>query len=246
MLISEIDPRGLIAKSLSEHSQLDLFDTEALGRLKARTKTFESGSYVFREGLSFSDYVFVISGYLFRQKQTSDGYRQIVSFTIPGDIVNPENRFVNNLDYNVVCAEKSSIAYVQKSEFELLIDSHPSIRLAVDLRTTAESRQLREWLLNIGGRSAKTRVAHFLNEFAARTKLRGLSDGLHFSLPMSQEQIGDSVGITPVHVNRAIRSFVESGLISHTNRKYEIVDINGFRQVGQFSEKFLLVSNFPQ
>jgi CRP-like cAMP-binding protein len=244
-LISEIDPRGLIAKSLSEHSPIQDSENEAVGRLKARTRTFDSGSYVFREGLSFSEYVFVISGYLFRQKQNSDGHRQIVSLIIPGDIVNPENRFVNNLDYNVVCAEKSSIAYVQKSEFELLIDFHPSIRLALNLRTIAESRQLREWLLNVGGSSARTRVAHFLNEFAARTKSRGLSDGLRFSLPMSQEQIGDSVGITPVHVNRAIRSLVESGLINHTNRKYEIVDLSGFRQAGQFSERFLSVDNLP-
>lgn len=244
-MISEIDPHGLIAKSLSAHSRIQVFDSEALGRLKARTRTFESGSYVFREGLSFSDYAFVISGYLFRQKQTSDGYRQIVSLIIPGDIVNPESRFANNLDYNVVCAEKSSIIYVQKSEFETLIKSHPSIRLALDLRTTAESRQLREWLLNIGGRSARTRVAHFLNEFAARTRLRGLSDGLRFSLPMSQEQMGDSVGITPVHVNRSIRSLVESRLINHANRKYEIIDLEGFRQAGQFSERFLLVDDLP-
>lgn len=244
-MISGIDPRGLIAKNLSAYSQIQAFDHEALSRLKFRTRVFGSGSYVFREGLSFSDYVFLISGYLFRQKQTSDGYRQIVSMIIPGDIVNSENRFVNNLDYNVVCAEKSSVVYVQKSEFESLIESHPSIRLALDLRTTADSRQLREWLLNIGGRPARTRVAHFLNEFAARTKLRGLTDGLCFSLPMSQEQIGDSVGITPVHVNRAIRSLVESGLINHTKRKYEIVDIDGFREAGQFSERFLSVNNFP-
>lgn len=245
-MISEIDPHGLIAKSLSEHSPIQVFDNEALGRLKARTRTFESGSYVCREGLSFSDYAFVISGYLFRQKQTFDGYRQIVSMIIPGDIVNPENRFANNLDYNVVCAERSSIVYVQKSEFESLIDAHPFIRLALDLRTTAEARQLREWLLNIGGRSARTRVANFLNEFAARTKLRGLSDGLRFFLPMSQEQIGDSVGITPVHVNRSIRSLAQSGLINYTNRNYEIIDLNGFRQAGQFSEQFLSVNDSPQ
>ncbi|TCP97857.1 CRP-like cAMP-binding protein [Sphingomonas sp. PP-F2F-A104-K0414] len=245
-MISEIDPRGLIAKNLSAHSQIQVSDDEALGRLKARTRTFESGSYVFREGLPFSEYAFVISGYLFRQKQTSDGHRQIVSLIIPGDIVNPENRFVNNLDYNVVCAERSSIGYVQKFEFESLTDSHPYIRLALDLVTTAESRQLREWLLNIGGHSARTRVAHFLNEFAARTRLRGLNDGLRFYLPMSQEQIGDAVGITPVHVNRAIRSLVESDLINHTNREYEIVDLNGFRQAGQFSERFLTVNNFSE
>ena len=118
--------------------------------------------------------------------------------------------------------------------------------MALDLVTTAESRQLREWLLNIGGHSARTRVAHFLNEFAARTRLRGLNDGLRFYLPMSQEQIGDAVGITPVHVNRAIRSLVESDLINHTNREYEIVDINGFRQAGQFSERFLTVNNFSE
>lgn len=245
-MISETDPRGLIAKNLSAHSKMQFSDIEALGRLKTRTRTFKSGSYIFREGLSFSDYAFAISGYLFRQKQDLDGNRQIVSLIIPGDIVNPENRFVNYLDHNVVCAENSSIVYVQKSEFELLVDSNSSIQLALDLGTTAESRQLREWLLNIGGRSARTRVAHFLNEFAARTKLRGLSDGLHFSLPMSQEQIGDSVGITPVHVNRSIRSLVESGLINHTNRKYEIVDLNGFRQAGQFTERFLSVHNLPQ
>ena len=99
-MISDIDPLGLIAKNLSAHSQIQVFDDGALGRLKARTRTFDSGSYVFREGLPISEYAFVISGYLFRQKQTSDGHRQIVSLIIPGDIVNPENRFVNNLDHD--------------------------------------------------------------------------------------------------------------------------------------------------
>lgn len=245
-MISELDPRGLIAKSLSTHSRTQLDDNEALGRLKARNRIFDSGTYVFREGLSFSEYAFVASGYLLRQKLTLDGYKQITSLVIPGDIINPENRFVNNLDHNVVCAEKASIVYVNKSEFESLIYSHPSIRLALDLIAIAESRQLREWLLNIGGRSAKARVAHFLNEFAVRTKLRGLSNGVQFSLPLSQEQIGDSVGITPVHVNRAIKSLVESGLIIHKNRSYEIVDIDSFKKAGQFSESFLRASDLSK
>lgn len=242
-MISKIDTRGLITRSLSAYSPIHVRDNEALGRLKVRTRTFENGSYIFREGLSYSDYAFAISGHSFRQKQTVDGYRQIVSLIIPGDIINLENRFVNNLDHNVVCAEQSIVVYVSKTEFDTVVDSCPSIQLALNLKMLSESRQLREWLLNIGGRSARVRVAHFLNEFAARTKLRGLSDGLRFALPMSQEQIGDSVGVTPVHVSRSIRALVGNRLINHKNRQYEIVDSAGFREAGEFSDNFINVHN---
>lgn len=238
-MISDIDTRGLIEKSLSTYSPILPLDNDALGRLKVRTRIFDPGSYIFREGLLSSDYAFSISGHSFRQKQTVSGYRQIVSLIIPGDLVNPENRFQSQLDHNVICAEQTIIAYVKTIDFNTLLSFHPSIDRALNLLMVEELRQLREWLLNIGGRSARIRVAHFLNEFAARTKLRGLSDGLRFALPMSQEQIGDSVGITPVHVNRSIKSLVDSGFIKHKNRKYEIVDPVGFREAGEFSEYFI-------
>ncbi|RMB26269.1 CRP-like cAMP-binding protein [Sphingomonas sp. PP-F2F-G114-C0414] len=243
ILNSSLNNIGLTIAGLSAYSAITNEDIEALMALRIKTRIFETGSYIFREGILNSDYAFSISGYSFRQKQTIGGYRQILSMIIPGDIINPENRYVSSLDYNVQCASRSLVAYASRSDFDTLLNVCGSVSLAMSLSSVADSRQLREWILNISGRSARTRVAHFLNEFAFRTKARGIGDGISFELPMSQEQIGDSVGITPAHVNRALRSFTEDGLIEQSIRSYRIINADRFRYVGEFTEGYIFGSN---
>src|SRR5258705_10418025 len=68
-----------------------------------------------------------------------------------------------------------------------------------------EASILREWVVNVGRRDARRRIAHILCELAVRLESRGLATDDGFELPMSQEQLANATGLTSVHVHRVLR-----------------------------------------
>jgi hypothetical protein len=97
----------------------------------------------------------------------------------------------------------------------------------------------REWVLNIGQRDAKSRVAHMLCEFAIRREAAGLGSPERFDLPMSQEQVGDATGLTSVHVNRMRRALGEDGVIDRNKRDVRITDWKRLRDIAGFDPMYL-------
>ena len=134
----------------------------------------------------------------------------------------------------------ATVIYISMPHLNECIDRFPNVGLALDMCLLAEVRRLREWLLNIGGRDGQSRVANFINEFASRTKLRGISDGISFDMPISQELIGNAVGMTAVHVNRILKRLVADNLIQYKDRGYKILDLHRFQDVGQFTGNYIL------
>lgn len=229
----------LALKHFSEHSRVSPGEVSAINAIALKTKSFEPGAYVFREGLINPEYAFVLSGYFYKQKVTTQGHRQIISIAIPGDVLNPELRIFNNPDVSVQCMSAATVAYVSLKSLNECIDLFPNVGFALDMSMLAEVRRLREWLLNIGGRDGQSRIANFISEFALRTKIRGLSDGISFEMPISQELIGNAVGMTAVHVNRILKRLVSDNLLQYRGRAYNILDLHRFQDVGEFTGNYI-------
>lgn len=229
----------LAIKNFSEHSPVSAEEVNAINAIASKTRSFEPGAYVFREGLTNPEYAFVLSGYFYKQKVTTQGHRQILSVAIPGDALNPELRILNSPDVSVQCMSNATVAYISFKNLNECIDVFPNIGFALDMSMLAEVRRLREWLLNIGGRDGQSRIANFISEFALRTKIRGLSDGISFDMPLSQELIGNAVGMTAVHVNRILKRLVSDNLLQYKDRTYKILDLNRFQDVGEFTGNYI-------
>jgi CRP-like cAMP-binding protein len=125
-----------------------------------------------------------------------------------------------------------------------LVSERPAIMRAVLLDMLVEASILREWVTNIGRRSARSRLAHLLCEFACRLTAQGFTGDAH-ELPMTQEQIGDALGLTSVHVNRSIKALEADGLISRARRHISFPDIAKLRDVGDFSSLYLHLDDHP-
>ena len=97
----------------------------------------------------------------------------------------------------------------------------------------------REWFVNVGRRDARERIAHILCEFAVRLESRGLASGDGFELPMTQEQLADATGLTPVHVNRVLKAIEAEGLITRKRRNIHFNDWRALQEVGDFSRRYL-------
>jgi CRP-like cAMP-binding protein len=120
-----------------------------------------------------------------------------------------------------------------------LLSDRPNVRRAVWLDTLIDSSIFREWVVNVGRRDAKERIAHLLCELAARLKSSGAKDGHMYDFPLTQEQIADATGLTAVHTNRTLQALRREGLISLSSSRLEILDWERLAEVGDFNERYL-------
>ena len=233
------NPLQLLMRRLTAHSQLDEDDRRALLALPWSLKTYEPQAYIVREGAASTLCGVLVSGFAFRQKLTGDGSRQIVSLHIPGDPLDFQNFYLEESDHNVQALSRAEVAVVDCFEMRELIRSHPAVGRAVFVNTLIDASIFREWILNVGRRAAPARVAHVLCELGVRLEAQGLADHDGYYLPMTQEQLADVVGLTPVHVNRTLKSLEAQGLIQRNKRQVNFPDWQALRDVGDFNQRYL-------
>ena len=97
----------------------------------------------------------------------------------------------------------------------------------------------REWVLNIGRRDARSRIAHLLCEFAYRLSTHDLTPSGVYELPITQEQLADATGLTAVHVNRVLKSLQAEGLIDRNRRIVSFPNWQALRDVADFNPRYL-------
>jgi CRP-like cAMP-binding protein len=111
--------------------------------------------------------------------------------------------------------------------------------MAMWLDTLIDGAIFREWIANVGRRDARAKTAHILCEFALRQEKAGLAKDSKYDLPLTQEQLADAVGLTPVHINRTLKALEASGLIERDRRSLTIADWSALSWVGDFDESYL-------
>jgi CRP-like cAMP-binding protein len=132
------------------------------------------------------------------------------------------------------------VAMIPRQAIVDLTLAHPSIGHAMWIDTLVDGSIFREWITNIGRRQARQRMAHLLCEFSLRLRVAGLGAGDDYELPMTQEQLADATGMTPVHVNRTIKTLEQEGLIERSNaRGIRIGDWRKLAHAGDFDSSYL-------
>jgi CRP-like cAMP-binding protein len=192
-----------------------------------------------REGTCPDSCCILLKGFACRHKTTSSGERQIVSFHIPGDILDVQHLELARADHNVQAISAATVAWIPKRDLQRLLDKNPVIRRAIWRSALVDASIFREWVLNVGRRDAISRVAHMLCEFAARYEAAGLGAPDRFELPMTQEQIADATGLTAIHVNRMLQELRARGVIMRERRDVRIIDWDGLRRVADFDPAYL-------
>jgi len=232
-------PLALMVRKLEIHTPLQPEDREALLSLPHTLKTYEPSSYLVREGEAPDQCAVLLSGFAFRQKLTGEGMRQIVSMHIPGDALDFQHLFLDIADHNVQTLTRADVATIPRNALRNLARSRSAIGNAIFVSTLVEGSISREWVLNVGRRDARSRLAHLLCEFAVRLDVLGLSGDQGYELPMSQEQLGDALGLTAVHVNRTIKSLEADGLITRNRRRVSFPRWDALRDLADFSTRYL-------
>jgi CRP-like cAMP-binding protein len=220
-------------------SQLSDQDRSAIEALPCTSKSFSKDAYLVQEGSRPTECALLVKGFAYRQKLVQDGARQIISIHIPGEFVDLQNCMLGTADHNVQSLNRSEAALISASALRALGESHPAIGLAMWLDTLIDSSIFREWVVNVGRRDARTRIAHLLCELALRLEASGAGTEDTYQFPLTQDQLADATGLTPVHTNRTLQSLRKDGLISLSSGALKVLDWERLREVGDFSERYL-------
>ena len=130
-------------------------------------------------------------------------------------------------------------ADVAIADLQELIRTHLAINRSLWVNGLVEASIFREWLFNVERRDAQARMAHLLCEISARLEAAGLARELTYDLPMTQEQLGDALGLTSVHINRVLKELERGGLIRRRKREVTIIDWHRLRRATNFNERYL-------
>jgi CRP-like cAMP-binding protein len=226
-------------RKLERRHPLSAADREALAALPMTVREVKAATYLVREGDQPQHCCILLSGYAHRHKLTKEGSRQIVSIHMAGDMIDLQQVLLRQADHNVQTLTRATVGTVATEGLKSLALSHPHIAEAFWRDTLIDASIFREWVLNVGRREAPARIAHLLCEFGTRSEGAGLSDCGRFELPMTQEQLADATGMTPVHVNRTLQYLGAQGLIERKMRSINVVDWQNLKRVAGFQDNYL-------
>ncbi|WP_328597942.1 Crp/Fnr family transcriptional regulator [Croceibacterium soli] len=225
---------------LSGRSALTGEDKEAILSLPHTIRSYHAATYVVREGEPPPNHCsFIRSGFAVRQKITAQGARQIMSLHLVGDFIDLEHLFLNIADHNVQALTELEVVAIDRRALESLVLARPNIARALWIDALVDASIYREWVTNVGRRAAPARIAHVLCEVALRMQAAGVSTNGGFELPLTQEQLADAVGLTPVHVNRTLKALVADGILHRDKRYISFTDWNRTKEVADFNALYL-------
>ena len=237
--LTDVHPLAPLLRRWSAFYNLSPEDGTVLLDLPFTRKTFQKEQYLVREGQQVNECALLLSGFAYRQKILRDGSRQIISIHIPTEFVDLQNSMIGLADHSVQSLNQCEVAIVPIRALLHLQETHPAIRQAMWIETLIDGSVFREWVVNVGRRGSKARIAHLLCELAIRLeKIGGGREG-SFEFPLTQEQVADATGLTPVHTNRTLQKLRKDGLIQLTGRSLELLDWAGLKEVGDFDEMYL-------
>jgi CRP-like cAMP-binding protein len=232
-------PLAPLVRKLLLYANLNEEDQSAILELPHVFKEVEAAKYIVREGDKPTHSCLLISGFVVRHKLVENGGRQITNIHVSGDMCDLQNSLLTTADHHVQTLTRCEIAFIPREALVELAFSRPAVGKALWLETLVEASITREWVANVGRRNARARIAHLLCEFAYRLNAVGLGEQCNFQLPMTQEQLADTTGLTAVHVNRTLKSLDAEGLTTRTQRSVKINDWKRMTQVADFRSTYL-------
>lgn len=214
-------------------------ERQALNALCTRTVVRKAGEDLIQEGARPANVHLLLEGWAFRYKLLPDGGRQIMAYLIPGDLCDIHIFILKEMDHSIGLLSDATIGLISEQAMVELLDAHPRLSRALFWSTLVDEATLREWLANTLRREPFERVAHLLSEMWLRMKTVGLAQGNVFDLPLTQAELGDTMGLNSVTINRVLQRLRAEELITLKAERLTILDAERLMAISDFNPNYL-------
>jgi CRP-like cAMP-binding protein len=165
------------------------------------------------------------TGWACRTRTLADGRRQILGVLLPGDLFGVKNLVLARAAESIEALSPVTLNWCTREGLLALAEAQPDVALSLLLHLAEVDRRLERWTVVLARCTAEERLAAFLLSLRARLRRIGLMPRDSFVLPMTQQQMGDHLGLTVVHVNRVLRRFRQAGLVTVHHRAVTFGDV---------------------
>jgi CRP-like cAMP-binding protein len=212
------------------------FSTDELdfvSRFKTGELAVDAGSTILVEGSHSAHLFTVLAGWGFRYKTLEDGRRQILNYVMPGDLIGLQGTIMGEMQHSIEALSPVTLCVFERDKLMTLYNKHASLAFDLTWIAAREERILDEHLLSIGRRSALERAAYLLAYLSQRASALKLFNGRNF-LPITQQHIADTLGLSIVHTNKTLKKLAARGLIRWQERGCDVLDGKALAELAEW------------
>jgi CRP-like cAMP-binding protein len=233
------DGMRLFLRRLMLRSVLSDEEQDRILALPGREIRVQANRDFVRMGEFVSHACLVLDGLVGRFAQTASGERQIVALHLPGDMADLHSVVSPHSNMPLQALTNSTILQIPHTALIALADGYPAVGRAFWRDGIVDNSVVSQSLLSLGRRKAASRLAHLYCELALRSETLGASAEDGYVFEATQYHIADMLGLTPVHVNRTLRSLREAGLVETGGGRVRILDWARLAQLAEFDPSYL-------
>lgn len=217
----------------------DAEETALLARLLKQRQSVAAHTELLSDSQPVNRFFVFESGWAMREKLLSDGRRQVLNLVLPGDCPGLRGSLFGMQDERLVTLSEAIVFAVPTDVILDLFRSQPKMAAALAWSTAREEAILSDHIVSLGRRTAYERLAHLFLELYRRLQIVGMAEDQRFHFPVTQEVMGDLLGLSLVHVNRTLRRLREDGLVRVEAGQAILEDLDRLAAVSEFSSPHL-------
>ena len=232
-------PGDILLKKLRIHSKLSGDEMAAIRKLPCQFRELSPDEDVIRQGDRPKAAAVVIEGMVARYHTLRSGRRQYLTLHIAGDWPDAQGLFLEEMDHSVCAVGEAFVCYLLHKDLKAVFDRRPSVAFAIWRETLVDAAIFREAITNNSSRAGTARLAHLFCEVYARAHSVGLVDRGSVSLPLTQTQIGEFLGMSLITVNRHLQALRRSGAADFRSGRLTVKNWDRLVKLGDFDAAYL-------
>jgi CRP-like cAMP-binding protein len=214
--------------------EFDKQELSFISTFKRGELAVDKGATVLVEGSHSAHLYTVLSGWAFRYKLLPDGRRQILNFSMPGDLIGLQGSLMGEMQHSVEALSPMLLCVFERDQLQELYRNHPGLAYDITWIASREERMLDENLLSVGRRTALERAAYLIAFIASRARSAGLNGKTPVRIPITQQHIADTLGLSLVHTNKTIRKLMDRNLVIWRDGGCEVIDYDRLKQLSRW------------
>ncbi|PMR71988.1 Crp/Fnr family transcriptional regulator [Billgrantia endophytica] len=207
--------------------------------LEHSARKVSAGEILWQENARVDLFCVVKEGWAYSYRNLINGSMQILKVYLPGDVIGMRDfGFTQRLSGVAMINDGVVCPFTYQQLFDLFRHS-PALTAGIIAIAVRQQAMLTERLVYIGRHTAQQRLAHFLYEIYVRLDRVGAVEAGRFSLPLSQEQLGDVLGLSAVHISRMFTMLRDEGLVLRERQQLYFPDPGALARMAEFNDAYL-------
>jgi len=228
-----------IIKHFQSYADLNEKDQQLILSLEEGPREWSKKTPLWHQGDQSDCFYTLSKGWACSYRDLEDGTRQVLDIYVPGDIVGLREFSFRKHITSVIMLSDAQLCAFPRHHLDHIFSTSLVLCSVMFKITSRDQAILLERLVNLGRRSAREKLAHFLAELSYRLRRTNTLVENHLSLPLTQTVLADALGLSAVHVSRTFKEFRQEGLLKTTSSHLELMDIKGLEAVAGFDEFYL-------